>query len=90
MKKSDLINILDKKLQLSNKDSKKVIETIIDTIVECLKKNNRIEIRGLGSFEVRNRAQRKGRIIATGEQVTIPARKVPIFVPGLVLKKMVN
>ncbi|MDI6785654.1 MAG: HU family DNA-binding protein [bacterium] len=90
MTRSDLIDVLAKKIQISNKDSKKIVNVIIDTIKECLKKNSRIEIRGLGSFEVRSRTQRKGRIIATGEQITIPPRKVPVFVPGLILKKMVN
>ncbi|MBU1153868.1 HU family DNA-binding protein [bacterium] len=90
MKKDDLVKSLAKKLNLANRDSKKIVEIIIDTITLSLKKNEGIKIRGLGSFEIKNRASRKGRIIATGEQVTIPPRKVPVFIPGLTLKKRVN
>lgn len=90
MNKNDIVNIVAGRTGLTQKDAKKVIDTILETVKSALSEGKRLEIRGLGSFQVRERAPRVGRDIATGQSIPVPSRRVPIFVPGKVLKKAVN
>lgn len=90
MNKDELVGMVASRINLNKKEAKKVIEVILKSIIHGLSKNERLEIRGLGTFRVKDRAPREGRIISTGKRVPIPARKVPIFIPGKVLKRLVN
>jgi len=90
MKKDELGRLVASRINLNKKEAKEVVEVILKSIKEGLSKGNRLEIRGLGTFIVKDRAPRKGRIISTGKTVSIPARKVVVFIPGKILKKMVN
>lgn len=88
MNKNELGSLVASKTRLSVKDAMFIIDLILATMKNGLCKEGRIELRGLGSFEVKERAPRKGRIIATGEMVDIPNYKTVVFVPGKQLKSI--
>ncbi len=91
MNKSDLIEMLVKKLpNLAGRDVEVIVNTIFDSMTEALKNGDRIEIRGLGSFEVRTRRPRVGRNPKTGTSVDVGERKVPFFKVGKELRERVN
>ncbi len=91
MTKSELIESLTHKLdQFSQKDIEQSVNTILDTMIDALAQGQRIEIRGFGSFSLHQRKARMGRNPKTGEQVPLPAKRVPHFKPGKALREKVN
>ncbi|MBU0701066.1 HU family DNA-binding protein [bacterium] len=90
MNKNELGTLVASKTGLSTKDVLFIIDLILAAMKNGLCTEKRIELRGLGSFEVRERAPRKGRILATGEMIDISNYKTVVFVPGKPLKKLVN
>ncbi|MDM8151062.1 HU family DNA-binding protein [Priestia megaterium] len=90
MKKAELIDAVVTKTELTKQDSKKAIDALFETISNTLAKEEKIQLLGFGTFEVRNRAERTGRNPQTGEEMTIPASKVPAFKPGKELKEAVK
>jgi len=98
MTKTDLIDKVAEKTDLTKKDTGKVVNTTIETIMEHLadeaekseEKRDNVQIIGFGTFEVRDRQERKGRNPQTGEEITIPARKVPVFRAGKTFKDSVK
>lgn len=88
--KSELTKEVASKTDLKQKDADAVIDALVETIKDDLSKGNKVQIIGFGSFEVRNRAARKGRNPQTGKALTIPATKVPAFKPGKALKDAVK
>ncbi|PFV93041.1 DNA-binding protein [Priestia megaterium] len=90
MKKAELIDAVVTKTELTKQDSKKAINALFETISNTLAKEEKIQVVGFGTFEVRNRAERTGRNPQTGEEMTIPASKVPAFKPGKELKEAVQ
>ncbi|MBU1487017.1 HU family DNA-binding protein [bacterium] len=90
MNKTDLSRFVSAKVGLSAGEARVIVELIFETIKEGLAKGEKWEIRGLGTFKVRENAPRVGRIMATGQEVKIPAYKAPVFIPGKILKKIVN
>ena len=88
--KSELTKEVSAKTDLKQKDAEKVIDALIESIKDNLAKGEKVQIIGFGSFEVRNRAARKGRNPQTGKSLTIPATKVPAFKPGKALKDAVK
>ncbi|MBI2342029.1 MAG: integration host factor subunit beta [Deltaproteobacteria bacterium] len=91
MNKSDLVEAVAQKLaNLSARDVEAIVNIIFDSMTEALAKDDRIEIRGFGSFEVRTRKARRGRNPKTGESVDLSVRKVPFFKVGKELKLGVN
>jgi len=91
MTKKDLIDLLARKIEgLSRKEAEAVLNTVFDSMADSLAEGEKIEIRGFGSFTVRERKAREGRNPRTGEKVQVPARKVPAFKPGKELKKKVG
>ncbi len=89
--KKDLIEIIAKEQdQLPYKDIELSVKTIISSMVKSLKKGERIEIRGFGSFSLRYRKPRVGRNPKSGESVNIEERYVPHFKPGKSLKERVK
>ncbi|MEH7589120.1 HU family DNA-binding protein [Priestia megaterium] len=90
MKKAELIDAVVTKTELTKQDSKKAIDALFETISNTLAKEEKIQLLGFGTFEVRNRAERTGRNPQTGEEMTIPASKVPAFKPGKELKAAVK
>src|ERR1700750_23695 len=90
MTKADLINIIAEKAHLQHKQSETVVNMVFDMMSEALKKDDRIEIRGFGSFVNRNYGSYKGRNPKTGQVVQVPQKRVPFFKVGKELKEMVD
>lgn len=88
--KAELVNEIAEKTDISKKDSKVILEAILSSIQDNLVNGNKIQLIGFGTFEVRDRAARKGRNPQTGKEITIPATKNPAFKPGKALKDSVN
>ena len=89
MNKSELVKSLAEKAGFTQKDAAKALEALVDTIQEALTKGDKVQIIGFGSFEVRDRKERKVISPATGQEITVPATKVPAFKPGKSLKEAV-
>jgi integration host factor subunit beta len=91
MTKSDLIAVVAEKVSSKRKkDAEVIVETIFDCMTEALRQGDRIEIRGFGSFHLRERRSRLGRNPKTAEKVDVPSKKVPFFKAGKELKKLVD
>ncbi|MBW2575089.1 MAG: integration host factor subunit beta [Deltaproteobacteria bacterium] len=90
MNRSDLVNELKDKAALSKKDATEVIDIFFDKIAEILVKGERVEIRGFGSFTVKNYKPYVGRNPKTGEQINVSSKKLPFFKVGKELKEKVN
>jgi integration host factor beta subunit len=91
MTKNDLIKKLQESLKTySLKDLTYAVNIIFDSMVDAIKRGERIELRGFGSFEVRERKPRVGRNPKSGAQVQLAQRKVPFFKTGKELRGMVN
>ncbi|MFE4123928.1 HU family DNA-binding protein [Priestia sp. YIM B13486] len=90
MKKAELIDAVATKSELTKQDSKKAVDALFETISNTLAKEEKIQLVGFGTFEVRERAERTGRNPQTGEEMTIPTSKAPAFKPGKELKEAVK
>lgn len=91
MTKSDLIAMVAEKISSKRKkDAEVIVTTIFDRMTEALQQGDRIEIRGFGSFQLRERRPRLGRNPKTSQKVDVPAKKVPFFKAGKELKKLVD
>jgi integration host factor subunit beta len=90
MTKADLTDEVSRIAELTRKDSEIIVETILESVVRSLRASDKIEIRGFGSFRIRQRMPRLGRNPATGDRVEVPAKKVAFFRPSKELKDMVN
>ncbi|MEZ5305812.1 MAG: HU family DNA-binding protein [Pyrinomonadaceae bacterium] len=90
MTKADLVELVAAEADMTKKDVEQLVEIIFDSIVGSLNKGEKIELRGFGSFRVRERNARKGRNPKTGEPVEIPAKRVAYFKPGKDLKDIIN
>ena len=90
MTKADLVEDVAKAAELTKKDAERLVEIVFESIIETLNKGEKIELRGFGSFRVRERGARRGRNPKTGDPVNIPAKRVPYFKPGKELKELIN
>ena len=90
MNKTEFIAAIAEKAELSKKDAEKALKAFTDVVEEELKKGEKIQIVGFGTFEVSERAAREGRNPQTGATMKIEACKVPKFKPGKALKDAVN
>jgi Bacterial nucleoid DNA-binding protein len=90
MNKKELIKAVVEDTGLSKKDVTAVVDATFDKITEALKNSDKVKLSGFGNFEVRERAARKGRNPQTGEEIEIPASKVPAFKPAQALKDAVK
>jgi nucleoid DNA-binding protein len=90
MTKKDLIELVAKKANLTNKAAKDAVGSMLNAIRDSLKRGEKVVITGFGTFSVRTRASRPGRNPKTGEKITISARKAPGFTPGKTLKKIIR
>ena len=90
MTKRELIEVIAKKANLTNKASRDAVQAIINSIRDALKRGEKVVITGFGTFSVRQRVQRVGRNPKTGEKITIAARKAPAFTAGKTLKKAIR
>lgn len=91
MNKTDLINRIAEKTDLTKKDSQAALTAMLEAIEESLQKGDKVQLVGFGTFEVRNRKARKGRNPQKPDEVMeIPASKAPVFKAGKSLKELVN
>lgn len=90
MNKAELVAALTEKTGLAKKDNEKVLNSLIETIIEELQNGEKISLVGFGTFEVKDRAERMGRNPKTMEELLIPASKAPTFKAGKALKDAVN
>ena len=90
MTKAELVDEVSKNSDLNKKDAEVIVQTVLDSIVDSLKAGEKVELRGFGSFRLRNRASRQGHNPKTGEKVFVPAKRVPYFKPGKELKALIN
>ncbi len=90
MNKSELVDLVAEKAEMSKKDSEKAVKAVLDSITDGLVKGDKVQLVGFGTFEVRSRKEREGRNPATGEKIKIKALKVPAFKPGKALKEKVK
>lgn len=88
--KADLVDRVADKTNLTKKDVTATVEALFESIQEYLSEEERVQIIGFGTFEVRHRAARKGRNPQTGEEIQIAATKVPAFKAGKALKDAVK
>ena len=90
MNKTELIAAMAEQTQLSKKDAEAALKAFIDVVSEELKKGEKVQLVGFGTFEVSERAAREGRNPQTGETMEIKASKTPKFKAGKALKDMMN
>jgi integration host factor subunit beta len=90
MKKSDLISALSEKESLRGKEASKIVNLVFGGFTNALRKRERIEIRGFGSFTVREYPPYLGKNPKTGQRVEVGSKKLPYFKVGKELKEMVN
>jgi len=84
--KKDIVKQIASKHSLPQFDTKNVVQSFLDTVIDVLAKEGRLELRDFGVFQVKQRAQRKARNPKTGESVIVPPRKVVTFKPGKLLQ----
>ena len=90
MNKSDLIDALSTKEKLTEKNASEIINLVFDGFTDALKRGGRIEIRGFGSFSVREYGGYTGRNPKTGDKTAVGAKKLPFFKVGKELRERVN
>ena len=90
MNKTELIAAVAEDVGVGKKDTEQVLNAFFSTVQETLKQNDKVQIPGFGSFEVKERAERTGRNPKTNEPIVIPAGKMPVFKAGKVLKDAIK
>lgn len=90
MNKTELVAAIAEKAQITKKDADAALKTFTDVVSDELKKGEKIQLVGFGTFEVSERPAREGRNPRTGETMTIAASKQPKFKPGKALKDAIN
>lgn len=90
MNKTELVAVMAERTDMSKKDAEKVLKAFVDVVSEELKKGEKIQLVGFGTFEVSERPAREGRNPQTGDKMTIAASKAPKFKAGKALKDIVN
>ena len=90
MTKADLVEEVVKVSNVSKKHAEIIVNTVFSSIIEALQRDDKIELRGFGSFRVRRRRSRQGRNPKTGDRVEVPEKRIPYFKPGKELKDLIN
>ena len=90
MNKAELVAAIAESAELTKKDSEKAVKALIDVVTAELKKGEKVQLVGFGTFEVAKRPARKGRNPQTKKEIKIPASKAPKFKAGKALKDAVN
>lgn len=90
MTKADLVDEVVKAADVSKKHAETIVNTVFSSIVDALRGDDKIELRGFGSFRVRRRRSRHGRNPKTGDRVEVPEKRIPYFKPGKELKDLIN
>lgn len=90
MNKSELVASVAEVAELTKKDAEKAVNAVFASVQKALVEDDKVQIIGFGTFEVRTRAARRGRNPQTGDTIEIPASKNPVFKAGKALKEAVN
>src|ERR1700756_824917 len=90
MTKADLVEEVSRVTELTRKDSEVIVDTLFESVIKALRDGDKLEVRGFGSFRVRQRNARVGRNPKTGDKVEVPAKRVPYFKPSKELKDLIN
>jgi len=90
MNKAELIKSISEKGDITRVDAEKALNAFVESVEEALVNGDKVQLVGFGSFEIRERAERKGRNPQTKKEITIKASKAPVFKVGKALKDMVN
>lgn len=90
MTKAELIDEVARRTELPKKHAETIVNIVFDSIVTSLKEGDKIELRGFGSFRIRQRGARLGRNPKTGDRVQVPAKRIPYFKPGKELRELLN
>lgn len=90
MNKSELVKSVAKMAQVTNSEAESVVNAFIEVVSEALKKGDKVQLVGFGSFQTVKRSARTGVNPKTKEKIQIPAKKVPKFNPGKELRELVN
>ena len=90
MTKAELVKEVAQAADLSKKHSEVVVNVVFQSIIAALQQDEKVELRGFGSFRIRQRRSRQGRNPKTGDKVQVPPKKIPYFKPGKELKQFIN
>ena len=90
MTKQNIVNIVSEATGLTKVETEAVMNGVMTTIIESLGRNERVELRGFGTFGVKHRMPKKARNPGTGEAIFLPERYVPTFKPAKYLRGRVN
>lgn len=90
MTKAELVDQVARSTQLTKKHAEIMVNTVFESIVDSLQNGEKIELRGFGSFRIRQRGSRTGRNPKTGVKVEVPSKSIPYFKPGKELKQLLN
>ncbi len=90
MNKTELIAAMAEKAEISKKDAEKALAAFIDSVEKALKAKDKVQLVGFGTFEVKERAARKGRNPQTKKEIMIPASKAPAFKAGKAFKDAIK
>jgi integration host factor subunit beta len=90
MTKAELVERVAEKVHLTKKQTEAIVNILLNSITEALSKGDKVELRGFGSFRIRQRNPREGRNPKSGDAVFIPAKRVPFFKAGKELREMVD
>jgi integration host factor subunit beta len=90
MTKAELVEKVANQINLTKKQTEVIVNTVFQSITDSLAEGDKVELRGFGSFRIRERNPRVGRNPKSGEKVDVPAKKVPFFKAGKELKELVD
>ena len=90
MNKNDVTAAMAKRANLTQNEAERALDAFLETLGNALRDGEKVQLLGYGTFEVRERAERTGRNPQTGEEMVIPATRVPAFKPGKILKDLVD
>ncbi len=90
MTKAELVEKVANEINLTKKQTEVVVNTVFQSITESLSQGNKVELRGFGSFRIRDRNARVGRNPKSGAKVEVPAKRVPFFKAGKELRDLVD
>ena len=90
MTKAELVKEVAQAADLTKKHSEVIVNVVFESIIDALHEDEKVELRGFGSFRIRQRRSRQGRNPKTGSKVQVPPKKIPYFKPGKELKQYIN
>jgi integration host factor subunit beta len=87
MTKADIVKVLAERVGLTRREAGDVLSVVLDGVVDAIRRGEKVELRGFGSFRTRRRDARQGRNPRTGTRVKVPPKVVPYFKPGKQLRE---